>query len=89
MDTDALVELLESGHLAGFGADVFSPEPPPRDDALLAAPSVYLTPHVAAWNSRVREEMVSMALSSLRDLFAGLHPSNVVNPEVFEKGVRK
>ncbi len=89
VDTLALRELLESGHLAGFGADVFFPEPPPSDDALLAAPSVYLTPHVAAWNSRVREEMVSMALSSLHDLFAGACPSNVVNPEVFDKGVRE
>jgi len=88
VDSHALAELLEAGHLAGVGADVFSPEPPPKDDELLNAPNTFLTPHVAAWNADVRVEMVELALSSLFLLFEGDVPSNVVNPEVFEKGLR-
>ena len=88
VDTRTLSELLDEGHLAGFGTDVFYPEPPPADDVVLGASSVYLTPHVAAWNAPVRVEMVTMALSSLSRLVEGERPVNVINPEVFDKGVR-
>ncbi len=88
VDNVALCELLGTGHLSGVGADVFAPEPPPEDDVLLKAPNTFLTPHVAAWNERVRVEMVELALSSLSSLFESGRPANVVNPEVFEKGLR-
>ncbi len=88
VDGLALSDLLTSGHLAGAGADVFAPEPPPDDDPLVNAPNTYLTPHVAAWNADIRVEMVELALSSLAMLFDGEIPPTVINPEVFEKGIR-
>jgi phosphoglycerate dehydrogenase-like enzyme len=47
VDTDALVDALNSGHLGGAGIDVFEQEPPPADLALLQCEQVVLTPHCA------------------------------------------
>lgn len=47
VDEDALVASLRSGHTAGAALDVFAAEPLPRDSALLTAPNLLLTPHLA------------------------------------------
>jgi len=62
LDEDALVAALHSGHIAGAALDVTEIEPLPLSSALLDAPNVILTPHVA-WVSEV-------ALSDLKRLTA-------------------
>ncbi len=47
IDTPALVNALNSGHLGGAGIDVFDTEPPPPDYPLLSCEQVVLTPHCA------------------------------------------
>ena len=47
IDHEALADALESGQLAGYGADVWDPEPPPAGDRVLAHPTTVVTPHVA------------------------------------------
>lgn len=45
---DDLVELIDSGHLAGAALDVFREEPLPAGHRLWRHPSIRITPHVAA-----------------------------------------
>lgn len=45
VDTDALLEALDSGKLRGYGVDVYCEEPC-KDQRLLAHPNVSMTPHV-------------------------------------------
>lgn len=47
IDEAALLEVLEAGHLAGAGLDVFEDEPPPDRHPLRRHPRVICTPHVA------------------------------------------
>ncbi len=47
VDTAALVESLNSGHLGGAGLDVYDTEPLPGNDPLLDCEQVVLTPHSA------------------------------------------
>jgi D-3-phosphoglycerate dehydrogenase / 2-oxoglutarate reductase len=52
LDEDALAGLLQSGHLAGAGLDVFETEPLPADSPLLSTPNTLLTPHSASVSER-------------------------------------
>ena len=47
IDTNALVDALNSGHLGGAGIDVYDQEPVAPDYPLLACEQVVLTPHCA------------------------------------------
>lgn len=82
VDEAALLEALESGHLAGAGIDVFDPEPPAVDSPLRSHPNVIATPHVASLTFEGRERMESMAIERVLAFFGGARPDNIVNPEV-------
>jgi formate dehydrogenase len=47
VDTQALVEVLESGHLAGYAGDVWYPQPAPADHPWRTMPRHAMTPHVS------------------------------------------
>jgi phosphoglycerate dehydrogenase-like enzyme len=46
VDTDALLEALEAGTIAGAGLDVYDTEPLPVDHPLRSAPHTIITPHL-------------------------------------------
>ncbi|MCI4321747.1 MAG: NAD-dependent formate dehydrogenase, partial [Thermoplasmata archaeon] len=47
VDTEALVEVLKSGHLAGYAGDVWYPQPAPRDHPWRTMPNHAMTPHIS------------------------------------------
>jgi phosphoglycerate dehydrogenase-like enzyme len=54
VETQALIDALQSGQLGGAGLDVTDPEPLPADHPLWRAPNIILTPHIAASGSHTR-----------------------------------
>ena len=65
VDEAALVDLLESGQLAGAGLDVFEREPLPPDHPLWSIPNVLITPHVGSASSDQSERADSVLIENL------------------------
>ncbi|WP_312911699.1 NAD(P)-dependent oxidoreductase [Natronosalvus caseinilyticus] len=59
VDTDALIDALQSGKVAGAGLDVFETEPLPADSKLHELDNVITTPHVAAMTEEYRERGIT------------------------------
>jgi D-3-phosphoglycerate dehydrogenase len=81
VDTQALVEALKQGQIAGAGLDTFSPEPPPADSALWGLPTLVATPHVGANTSEARDRVGLVALQQILAVWNGaqLDPRCVIN----------
>ncbi len=71
VDTDSLVEALETEQIAGAGLDVTSPEPLPPGHALWQMPNVILTPHVSGVSEQTFRRLQLVMLENLRRYVAG------------------
>ncbi len=78
IDEEALAAALKNGVIAGFGGDVLSSEPPPRNNPLLAAPNTVITPHMAWASVESRTRLMAILVENIRAFLAG-SPVNVVN----------
>jgi D-3-phosphoglycerate dehydrogenase len=85
VDEAALHEAIVAGKVAGAALDVRPKEPPPPDDPLNALENVILTPHAGATTREAVLRMAKTATESLLAVLKGERPTNVVNPEVYEK----
>lgn len=70
VDTQALVEALQQGTIAGAALDVFDDEPS-VPDALKALGNTVLTPHVAGQSPEAARDTVALVLRNLQAFFAG------------------
>jgi D-3-phosphoglycerate dehydrogenase len=87
VNTPDLIRALQSGYVAGYGADVLDQEPPPADYPLLKLPNVIVTPHIG---SRTYESVVRQATCCVKNLILAMNgekPIAQVNPEVLVKKV--
>lgn len=84
-DEAALVQALESGHLAGAGLDVWDQEPPPASSPLLRHDKVIATHHTAGVTTEARANMGSWSADQIIGLFRGERPPRVVNPQVWPR----
>jgi C-terminal binding protein len=78
IDVPALVDALESGHLAGAGIDVFEREPL-DEERLRHNPNVVLTPHTAFYSVEGFVELRRKTAEEVRRLLVGEPPRNLVN----------
>ena len=77
VDTNALVDALNSGHLGGAAIDVFDQEPIPADHSLLGCEQVVLTPHCADMTPEGVDLLNEGAVDNVIAFLQG-HPRNVV-----------
>lgn len=88
VDSPALIQALESHHLAGAGVDVTEIEPLPADDPLWNTENLLITPHISgAYHlAETLERLVKITASNLEAFYAGKELKNIVD---FSTGYRK
>lgn len=88
VDTEALCDALERGHLSGAGVDVSDPEPLPPTHRLWNIPTAVVTPHISGFYHlrETHERIVGIFLENLRHFQAGEPLRNLVD---FATGYRK
>ncbi len=79
VDTNALIEALQSGAVGGAGLDVCDPEPIPAGHPLLGMDNVILTPHVASASGPAVARLRTTAAETAARALRGEPLSNVVN----------
>jgi phosphonate dehydrogenase len=87
VDEQAVASALESGHLAGYAADVFAFEDWVRKDRPDGIPpqllemkeATFFTPHLGSAVDDVRREIAMEAARSILQAFAGTKPQGAIN----------
>lgn len=83
IDTEALIEALNDGHLFGAGLDVTDPEPLPEDHPLWKCKNAMITPHVSGGFhlKYTHDSIVGIACRNIRALLDGDALTNEVDYE--------
>jgi len=81
VDTDALLEALRSGHLAGAGLDAVDPEPLPPDHPFWEMTNVSITPHIGGNTDTIDRRRMLFAKENLWRFVRGIPLLNVVNKQ--------
>jgi glyoxylate reductase len=84
VDEDALIYALRNRTIAGAGLDVFDNEPIDADNPLMEIDNVTIAPHIASATRESRHGMAKMATENLLDVFKGVQPPQLVNPDVMK-----
>ncbi len=71
VETDALVEVLKSGHLAGYAGDVWYPQPAPADHPWRKMPNHAMTPHVSGTSLEAQKRYADGVRDCLIRFFEG------------------
>ena len=70
VDEDALLRLLDEGHLAGAALDTFTTEPLPADSPLRAHANLILTPHLGASTGEAQQAVSTILARQIIDFVA-------------------
>lgn len=81
VDQDALIEALNSGHLAGAGLDVTEPEPLPGDSPLWDALNTIITGHTSGRSPLFEDRGAEVLRENLRRYQSGEDLLNIVDME--------
>lgn len=74
VDKAALVAALNTGKLAGYGADVPTSPPPAADDPLIAHPKALITAHVSSLTATTYRNMCVSTVSNVLAILRGQAP---------------
>lgn len=86
IDETALLDAIQSDHLAGAGLDSFAVEPPGSDHPFFSEPRIVLTPHIGGVT---REAGVRVGIEAVRGIFQVLEgkpvpPERIANRKLLE-----
>ena len=76
--------VINKGHLAGAGLDVWDKEPPDASNHLLKHKNVIATPHIAGVTKDSRNKMSEFVAKQLLNIMSGGEPERPVNTSVLE-----
>jgi D-3-phosphoglycerate dehydrogenase len=79
IDLDAAYDALQSGRLAGFGLDVYDPEPP-EHHPVFDHPNTVLTPHLMGFTQRAMALTIQAAVQGAAAVLRGEQPIAVAAP---------
>jgi formate dehydrogenase len=71
VDTDALVEVMNAGHLAGYAGDVWYPQPAPPGHPWRNMPNHAMTPHVSGTSLEAQKRYADGIRDCLLHFFEG------------------
>jgi D-3-phosphoglycerate dehydrogenase / 2-oxoglutarate reductase len=89
VDETAVAEALDARRLWGYGADVFTVEPPPSGHPLIGRSDVMLTPHSAAQTEEGLRTMATTIAQEVLGVLQGKLPSYPVNDPVAIDRIRQ
>ena len=88
IDTEALIEILQSGKLAGVALDVVEGIPPiSPEHPLCQMENVILTPHSAWYSESALRELQFRAAQEVKRVLLGNLPMSLLNPEVLKNDI--
>jgi len=79
-----LAQALNDGIIAGAGTDVFTEEPPSKDNPLLNAKNIILSPHSAAQTREAVINMAVMCVKGCQEVLKGNQWPYVADPSVYD-----
>jgi phosphoglycerate dehydrogenase-like enzyme len=82
LNTDALIQALQSGHLGGAGIDVSDPEPLPKGHPLWSAPNVFITGHTSGRTPFYWQRGGRILRANIAHFLAGEPLENLVSYEL-------
>ena len=84
IDGGALAAALRDGKIEGAALDVTEVEPIDRQDALLTAPNIIITPHIAGFSPTFLAECPKLQAENVIRALTGKPPHGLANPEVIK-----
>ena len=79
VDTAAVIDSLQQGHLGGAGLDVLDHEPPPREQLAHKLDNLIVTPHLGFYSEEAMQDLQKQSAQAVADVLTGKEPKNWAN----------